>query len=518
MVTKQRNVRIIAMALLIVSLITLSIAFAMLSRKLNIKGEAKIDPIKWGIYFASDREDGTLVATPAENVNKQPKINSDEPTKIEDLDITLYKPGDRVSFTVNLVNESDINVAISKVTKPLELDNVSENVKKVIHYNVNYTNVNAKKEVEIGDVISANTTINLTVTIYYSREDITNEILASDEFKNGLTLNLSGYKLDFEQTDLAANVTTKAPPDMSWKYKVNDEGLITAYNYAHGTNVVVPAEVDGIPVKTINQQSFMQTGNVTLHHPPLDGNAYFVIEEEEEDNYNIVKNKLITMFMSDCDEGDTECSNAMKQITYFCKNNNSCYNLAAEEAGVIAKETIPDGLEIVSLAVSTDPNLSTEESITELGANITTLDLSKATNLTTIEDEAFRESGITSVNFGENSKVKILGYAVFRENQISSLKLPNSITEVGEYTFYGNQITDLKLPSNLVSIGNDAFSSNQISSLTIPKSITSIGNQAFYSNPLTSILIKRTKEDFTANVTADSWYDPSNNPTITYEP
>ena len=305
--------------------------------------------------------------------------------------------------------------------------------------------------------------------------------------------------------------------DKSWIYKVNPDGLITAYNYAHGTDVVVPAEVDGIPVKTINQQSFMQPSNVTAYQSEAEGKMYIIIDEAGE-NYTVVKNKLITMLIGQCDAGDTDCSNGMKQAVYFCKSNTSCYNLAAEEAGTATEEVIPDGLESSTMVISTDPNLSAEESMSEAKANITTLDLSKATNLITIEDEAFRESGITSVNFGENSKVKTLGYSVFRENQISSLKLPNSITEIGEYTFYGNQITDLKLPSNLVSIGNDAFSSNQISSLTIPKSITSIGNQAFYSNPLTSILIKRTKEDFTANVTADSWYDPSNNPTITYEP
>ena len=112
---KQRNVRVVAMFFLIISLITLSVAFAMISKKLNITGQAKLDPVKWGIYFKSDKEDGLLTANPEgkASVNSQPNINSDNPTKIEGLAVTLNEPGDKVSFTVDLVNESDINAIIS---------------------------------------------------------------------------------------------------------------------------------------------------------------------------------------------------------------------------------------------------------------------------------------------------------------------------------------------------------------------------------------------------------------------
>ena len=76
------------------------------------------------------------------------------------------------------------------------------------------------------------------------------------------------------------------------------------------------------------------------------------------------------------------------------------------------------------------------------------------------------------------------------------------------------------IPVGVTEIGNYSFLYNQISSLVIPSSVVSIGNSAFSSNgTLSSILIKRTEEDFLANVTVGTgWYDNTLNPTITYDP
>ena len=113
-----------------------------------------------------------------------------------------------------------------------------------------------------------------------------------------------------------------------------------------------------------------------------------------------------------------------------------------------------------------------------------------------------------------------MGDEAFSQNKIGGeLVIPNHVTSIGNYAFGSNKISNLTFTENssLTTIGDTAFLSNQISSLTIPNSITTIGDRAFESNPLSSILIKRTKEDFEANVTVGTdWY--SSTPTITYEP
>ena len=84
----------------------------------------------------------------------------------------------------------------------------------------------------------------------------------------------------------------------------------------------------------------------------------------------------------------------------------------------------------------------------------------------------------------------------------------------------------LIMNESVTEIGTNAFKTNQIINITIPDTVTHIGAYAFSiqkdsdgNRTLTSILIKRTEEDFLANVTIDgSWYDNTLKPTITYDP
>ena len=63
---------------------------------------------------------------------------------------------------------------------------------------------------------------------------------------------------------------------------------------------------------------------------------------------------------------------------------------------------------------------------------------------------------------------------------LKSLRLPNSITSIGNGAFQNLVFNELKLPSSLQTIGNSAFTPPYyISYLEIPASVTSIGSTAF---------------------------------------
>lgn len=79
------------------------------------------------------------------------------------------------------------------------------------------------------------------------------------------------------------------------------------------------------------------------------------------------------------------------------------------------------------------------------------------------------------------SNITSIGQFAFANTGISVLDIPNSVTQIEDYTFFG--CTDLEriyLPNNMTSIGIGAFEScTSLTGIDIPSSVTSIGNAAF---------------------------------------
>ena len=70
----------------------------------------------------------------------------------------------------------------------------------------------------------------------------------------------------------------------------------------------------------------------------------------------------------------------------------------------------------------------------------------------------------------------------FRYSSISSIKLPSSVTILGNTCFANcNSLTSIDLPSSVMTLGNGCFSGCAIKSIKIPSSVTTLGNFCFSS-------------------------------------
>ena len=182
---KERRTKALVIVVLLIVIAGLTIAFAALSATLNIKGTAYLDAAKWGIKFKNLSEPvkfGTATTTGTA------KVEETKSAEITGINVGLSTPGDKVTYTVDLVNEGTINAKIDNIEKTV----LTSEQQKYLTFKITDKD---GKEVSEGDILSAGETRNLTITIEFIKD------LAKEDLpKQTSTISLS-YKLNFVQTD-----------------------------------------------------------------------------------------------------------------------------------------------------------------------------------------------------------------------------------------------------------------------------------------------------------------------------
>ena len=202
---KERRTKALVVVVLLIVVAGLTIAFAALSTTLNINGTAYLDAAKWGIRFenlSSPTKIGSATTTGTA------KIEETKAAEITGINVSLSTPGDKVTYTVDLVNKGTINAKIDKIEKT----QLTSEQQRYLTFKVTDQN---GKEVSEGDILSKGETRSLTITIEFIK-DLTKEDLPT----NASTISLS-YKLNFVQTDDKA---TSGSQENNFKtYSVGDE-------------------------------------------------------------------------------------------------------------------------------------------------------------------------------------------------------------------------------------------------------------------------------------------------------
>ena len=111
---KERGTKLLIISILFMLIIGLTVAFAALSSSLNINGTAYLDASKWGIRFenlSSPTKIGSATTTGTA------KIDDAKSASITGMNVSLSTPGDKIVYTVDLVNKGTINAKIDNIEK-----------------------------------------------------------------------------------------------------------------------------------------------------------------------------------------------------------------------------------------------------------------------------------------------------------------------------------------------------------------------------------------------------------------
>ena len=162
---EDRGTLIMVCVALLVSVITLTIAYAVLSTTLKIKGTAKINSATWNVNITA----GDDFTTYGRAKFGYPTIKS---TTISDMKVELYQPGDGVKFPFTVRNDGSLDGKLKEVKKgTISCSSTNNyNAQKVCE-NITYTiKYEDGSEILEGDVIKSGGVQFFVLEIMYNKK------------------------------------------------------------------------------------------------------------------------------------------------------------------------------------------------------------------------------------------------------------------------------------------------------------------------------------------------------------
>ena len=513
---KKRNIIIGSLCCL---LIIMGIGYAVLSQTLNISGTANMRGT-WDIKITDISEASrTGKADPG-----TPTISSSGVSA--SFEANLWMPGDSITYNITVKNNGNIDAALKELVPSVE--NGVQQVK--------FSN-NAVQ----GKVLRQSESYTFQVSVVFD-ENATEIPQDSKTNPPKYTISLTFVQYTGNSLYTPTNETT----DNSC-FIMDTGGTITGYDYNCGTVVTVPAEIDGIQVKSIAKNAFSDADSFNVWTYSKEESAtltktYLIFKDQETrglylESAGITQEELDAMVESDNTynylKGDSAL-NGLDLGTLDGKNfiyKNSDGEIIADDVGSVPLTELDlshaEYLESIDFDYAPNLkrlNLNTANALTfksfasdgygpinynwegttvgELEELIINADIFNNTKKiqfsSSITVSIFRNTHVKKLIILDGKTSHKLTTPVYSSNAESGLFDSNSagienviiddgITELGTNSLYSLDNKSITLPNTLTTIGESALKDNNLTNITIPASVETIGNAAFRANRLTSI-------------------------------
>ena len=293
----NRKILYCGFAFVFVALFTMTLAYAALSVTLNINGAAEIVASNWDIHLENPKVRSGSISDAIPTITGGNTMN---------FNVSFELPGDYYEFTVDVVNDGDIDAMIDNVIKTPELTAAQA---KYIRYEISYLNGNSITE---SQGVPAKSSVPIKVRIEY-RDDISSfEDLPSSVTSLSMSISLTYVQADETITSVpgggkvGANgsldeIGTIVTIGTEQFYTIGTEGdnvkLLTMYNlyvggdYTGDTWVAYGNEATGMQENTMK-------GWYSSDTYPHRGITAFSSEEQKGTNYSDYNGSLIEEYVN----------------------------------------------------------------------------------------------------------------------------------------------------------------------------------------------------------------------------
>ena len=172
---RQRKIKILALIAMSVAVLGLTVAFAFISTTLKINGSGTFTGASWDVHFENLSE--AKITGTAKEVTK-PQI-VDGGITINDLNVSVLKPMDKIVYTVDVVNSGKMTAEISSIS----MTQLTEEQAKYLIFKATYSDGRSVSE---SDILDPGRKETVTITIEYKKE-----VTVDQAPKEDININLS---------------------------------------------------------------------------------------------------------------------------------------------------------------------------------------------------------------------------------------------------------------------------------------------------------------------------------------
>ena len=288
-----------------------------------------------------------------------------------------------------------------------------------------------------------------------------------------------GWNETIPETMPAKNITITAKWNAIFYRWVSGEIItgLTGYGKNKYTELIIPAEIDGVKITFIGSSAFSGCSGLTGITIPdsvtsIGGSAF--------SGCSGLTSITIPDSVTSIDGSAFSGCSGLTSIT-IPDSVTSIGDYAFYHCSGLTSITIPDSVTSIGDSAfngcSGLTSITIPDSVTSIGRSIF---------------EYCR--GLTSITIPDT--VTSIGDSAFSGcSGLTSITIPDAVTSIGDFVFSGcSGLTCITIPGSVTSIGDSAFKGcSGLTNITIPDTVTSIGNSVFYwCSRLTKIIFNGT--------------------------